>query len=1004
MTQPYRLPEGGRIDRSSPVSFTFDGKRFTGYAGDTLAAALLANGVTTVARSFKYGRRRGIVAAGADEPNAIFQVGATPGTQVPNVRGTQQALFDGLVAAPTSGWPSLERDALGFFAGLGSGLMPPGFYYKTFMYPASFWRWYESMIRRVAGLGRSPRAPDPDTYDTVNQHCDVLVVGGGPAGLAAALAAARGGARVILADEQNEFGGSLLGSREHLDARPALEWVHDVVTDLGSHKDVLLLPRATVTGYHDHNFLTVHERLTDHIADCAPAGQVRQRLHRVRARQVILATGAHERPLVYANNDVPGCMLCSAVSTYINRYAVAPGNELVVMTCNDSGYQAAIDWHDAGRKVVAVVDTRAEVEGDLLEAVRERGISVLFGSVITNVMGSRRVKGVEVSTPGADGRVVAGKSTLRCDTVATSGGWSPVVHLSCHTGIRPVWDDTIHGFVPGEGRDGQLTAGAIRGAFHTATALAQGKAAGQAALQAMGCAAAEVALPFAQVVRVAPPEAVYQVPHYLPSSRAPMQFVDFQNDVTASAIEIACREGFESIEHIKRYTALGFGTDQGKLGNINGLAIAASVQRKSISEVGTTVFRPNYTPVTFGAIVGRNRSELFDPVRYTPLHAWHVERGAVFEDVGLWKRPLYFPLAGETLRQAVDRECKGTRQSVGLLDASTLGKIDIQGPDVREFLERVYTNKWSKLPVGRCRYGLMCGEDGMIFDDGVTACLGDRHFLMTTTTGGAARVLEWLELYHQTEWPDLKVFFTSVTDHWATLSIAGPNSRALLSELTDCNLSPEAFRFMDWKSATVAGIPARIFRISFTGELSYEINVEAGYAQQVLDALISHGEKYDLVPYGTETMHVLRAEKGFIIVGQDTDGSVHPGDLGMSWAVATDKPYSFIGKRGMARQDCVREGRKQWVGLLTTDPMEILPEGAQGVFDPAAAVPMPMVGHVASSYWSENLGRSIALGFVEGGHSRMGQSVYYPLADGRTVEAKICSTVFLDPEGARQNV
>ena len=1004
MTQPNRLAEGGRIDRSRPLSFTFDGKSYKGFAGDTLASALLANGVTTVARSFKYSRRRGIVGAGAEEPNAILQLGATEATQVPNVRATQQELFEGLVATPTSGWPSLDHDLMGLIARIGGRLMPPGFYYKTFMYPASLWRSYEAVIRRLAGLGHSPRETDPDSYERVNQHCDVLVVGAGPAGLAAALTAARGGARVIIADEQSEFGGSLLSSREQLDGNAACNWVQRIVDELEGSEDVVMLPRSTVTGYHDHNFLTLHERVTDHLGDRAPAGSVRQRLHRVRAEWVVLATGAHERPLVYGNNDTPGCMLCSAVSTYINRYAVVPGRELVVMTSNDSGYQAAIDWHDAGRNVIAIVETRPEASGGQIEAAQDRGITVLVGSAVVDVKGSKRVTGVEVAALSPDGGAVSGKSLLRCDTVATSGGWSPAVHLSCHAGSRPVWDEAIPGFVPGDNIQNQLTAGAIRGAFDTRSALQQGMEAGQTALRELGRAVAEVTLPAVEALRAAPAMALFHVPHYKPSSRAPKQFVDYQNDVTAAAIELACREGFQSIEHVKRYTAMGFGTDQGKLGNINGMAIAARVQGKSIPEVGTTVFRPNYTPVTFGAIVGRDCGELFDPQRHTPLHRWHVEQGAVFEDVGQWKRPRYFPRSGESMREAVDRECMATRQSVGLMDASTLGKIDIQGPDAREFLDRVYTNKWSTLPVGRCRYGLMCGEDGMVFDDGVTACLGDHHFHMTTSTGGAARVYEWLELYHQTEWPELEVYFNSVTDHWATLSLAGPNSRSLLAELADCDLSREAFRFMDWKSATVAEIPARIFRVSFSGELTYEINVEAGYATHVWNKLMEHGEKYGLTPYGTEAMHVLRAEKGFIIVGQDTDGSVHPHDLGMSWAVASDKPYSFIGKRGMAREDCVREDRKQWVGLRTRDPDMVLPEGAQAVFDPDASIPLPMVGHVTSSYWSANLGRSIALGFVKGGHGRMGESVYYPLADGRVIEAEVCSTVFLDPEGDRQNV
>ena len=1005
MTQKNRLQSGGRIDRSKPLTFTYNGKKFNGFLGDTLASAMLANGIDVVGRSFKYSRPRGIVAAGAEEPNAVLQLGATEATQVPNVRATQQELFNGLVSASTNGWPSVETDLMGTIGKMGGSMMPPGFYYKTFMYPKSLWDTYESMIRKAAGLGRSPLESDPDTYDKINQHCDVLIVGGGPAGLSAALTAARSGARVMFADEQNEFGGSLLSSKETLNGAPASEWVNAVVDELRGYDNVMLLPRSTVNGYHDHNFLTIHERCTDHIADIAPAGQARQRLHRVRAKWVVLATGAHERPLVFANNDVPGCMVANAVSTYINRYSVAPGNALVLMTTNDSGYQAALDWHDAGRKVVAIVDTRQNPKGDRVEAARQRGLNLITGSAVIEVQGSKRVSGVSVAPISADGNNITGSvSKLSADTVASSGGWSPVIHLSCHTGSRPVWNDDVVGFLPGPTVQKQLTAGAINGSYSTSTALFEGLNAGLKAVAEVGLSAAEVMLPKAEEVNEGAPMTLFHIPHLKPTSQAPKQFVDYQTDVTAAGIEVACREGYESIEHVKRYTAMGFGTDQGKLGNINGMAVAAKALNKTIPETGTTIFRPNYTPVSFGAIAGRDCGALFDPERYSAMHKWHVARGAKFEDVGQWKRPWYFPKPGESMQEALNRECVATRESVGILDASTLGKIDIQGKDAREFLGRVYTNAWAKLAVGKCRYGLMCGEDGMVFDDGVTSCLGENHFLMTTTTGGAARVLEWLELYHQTEWPEMEVYFNTVTDHWSTLTISGPNSRKLLSELTDCDLSNENFAFMDWKQTTVAGVPARVFRISFTGECSYEINVQANYGMHVWEKLFEHGEKFNLTPYGTETMHILRAEKGFIIAGQDTDGSVHPFDLGMGWCVAQKKPFSYIGKRGMAREDCVREDRKQLVGLKTTDPKIVLPEGAQGVLDPKAPIPMPMVGHITSSYWSANLGRSIAMGFVKGGLNKMGEKVFYPLVDGTVVEAEICSPIFLDPKGERQNV
>ncbi|MBZ9665599.1 sarcosine oxidase subunit alpha [Pseudomonas sp. LMG 31766] len=1007
MSQVNRLAKGGRIDRSQALSFTFNGQTYQGYAGDSLAAALLANGVDIVGRSFKYSRPRGIVAAGSEEPNAVLQIGSTEAAQIPNVRATQQALYNGLVANSTNGWPSVNTDLMGILGKVGGGMMPPGFYYKTFMYPQNLWMTYEKYIRKAAGLGRSPTEVDPDIYDQLNQHCDVLIVGAGPAGLAAALAAGRSGARVILADEQEEFGGSLLDTRETLDGKPAADWVAQAIAELQAMPEATLLPRATVNGYHDHNFLTIHQRLTDHLGEVAPMGQARQRMHRVRAGRVVLASGAHERPLVYANNDVPGNMLAGAVSTYVRRYGVAPGQELVLSTNNDYAYRVVLDWLDAGRKVVAVADARSNPRGSWVEEARARGVRILTGSAVVEARGSKRVTGARICAIDAKAhKVTSPGEVLDCDLIVSSGGYSPVVHLASHLGGRPEWREDILGFVPGPGNGIQqrIDAGAVNGVFALGDVLANGFEAGAKAAAETGYKAVSGSLPQAEVRQEEPMLALFQVPHDKSTARAPKQFVDLQNDVTAAGIELATREGFESVEHVKRYTALGFGTDQGKLGNINGLAIAARSMGISIVQMGTTMFRPNYTPVTFGAVAGRHCGELFDAKRYTAMQAWHVKNGAEFEDVGQWKRPWYFPKNGEDLHAAVARECVAVRNSVGILDASTLGKIDIQGPDAREFLNRVYTNAWTKLDVGKARYGLMCKEDGMVFDDGVTACLADNHFVMTTTTGGAARVMEWLEIYHQTEWPELKVYFTSVTDHWATMTLSGPNSRKLLAKVTDIDLDKDAFPFMSWKEGLVGGVPARVFRISFTGELSYEVNVQADYALGVWEQIIEAGKEFDLTPYGTETMHVLRAEKGFIIVGQDTDASVTPDDLNMGWCVGRTKPFSWIGKRGMNRDDCLREDRKQLVGLKPVDPNKVLPEGAQLVFDPKQSIPMQMVGHVTSSYMSAAMGYSFAMAVVKGGLKRMGERVFAPLADGSLIEAEICSSVFYDPKGDRQNV
>ena len=994
-----------RIDGTVPINFTFNGKQLQGVAGDTLASALLANGVNVVGRSFKYSRPRGIVGHGAEEPNAIMQIGSGAAT-VPNLKATQVELYEGLEAASVNGWPSVNFDLMSISGWFGR-LMPPGFYYKTFMYPAKLWMTYEHFIRKAAGLGSTPVQSDPDSYDKLNQHCDVLVVGAGPAGLVAAREAARAGARVIIADEQSEFGGSLLASTQTIDGQLAVDWVADLVAELNGFDNVQTLPRSTVFGYYDHNFLGILERRTDHLGISAAAGS-RQRMHRVRAKQVILAAGAFERPLVFAHNDIPGVMQASSVSTYVNRYGVAPGSRLVLFTTNDNAYQTAIDWHRAGRQVVAIVDSRSQPKGDIVAAVKGLGIEVMAGHGVIEAQGGKRVKRALVARLNAQGADIVGPvETLACDLIACSGGWSPAIHLSSHTGAKPVWDDSIVGFRPGKSKQQERSVGACAGTYALSGCLDDGARAGAEAAKLAGHGDGKLYFPSAAVeeYKEQPQQALFLVPHSKKTSRAPSQFVDMQLDVSASGIELAVREGFESVEHIKRYTAMGFGTDQGKLGNINGMAILANALGQSIPETGTTIFRPSYTPTTFGAIAGRDIGELFDPERYTAMHRWHAEQGAEFEDVGQWKRPWYFPHVGESMHQAVNRECLAVRKSVGILDASTLGKIDIQGPDAAEFITRMYTNSYLKLALGKCRYGVMLKEDGMIFDDGVCACLGDNHYLMFTTTGGAAGVLAWLELWQQTEWPHLNVYFTSVTDHWTTATITGPNARKVLAKVCgDIELANDEFKFMDWRDGTVAGVAARIFRISFTGELTYEINVPAHYGRHIWEALIAAGEEFGITPYGTETMHVLRAEKGFIIVGQDTDGSMTPADMNMDWVVGKNKTFSFIGKRSLQRSDSVRENRKQLVGLKTIDPNTVLPEGAQVVFDAKQAIPMSMQGHVTSSYYSANLGHSIALAVVKGGHSREGQIVHCPLADGRTIAAEIVSSVFYDPKGERQNV
>ena len=994
-----------RTHSGAAIDFTFNGKAYQGIAGDTLASALLANGVDVVGRSFKYARPRGIFGHGAEEPNGIIQLGRGAGT-VPNLKATQVELYQGLEASSVNGWPSVDFDVMGLIGAFGR-LMPPGFYYKTFMYPKKLWMTYEHFIRKAAGLGETPKEADPDSYDKLNQHCDVLVVGAGPAGLVAAREAARTGARVIIADEQAQFGGSLLASKQEVDGLPASLWVASLVAELMVYTNVQMLPRSTVFGYYDHNFLTILERRTDHLGLSSDSG-TRQRMHRVRAAQVVLAAGAFERPLVFAHNDIPGVMLASSVSTYVNRYGVAPGHKLVVFTTNDNAYQTALDWHQTGREIVAVVDTRPNLSGDIVAVVKALGIQVIAGHGLIEAQGSKRVTCALVAPINEAGTHVTGAvQRLACDLIACSGGWSPAVHLSSHTGAKPEWDEDIVGFRPGNSKQQERSAGACRGTFDLTGCLSEGASAGAQAAMLSGHGDGNLQFPAIVVDEYAqqPQQALFLVPHTKIPSRAPSQFVDFQLDVSASAIELAVREGFESVEHVKRYTALGFGTDQGKLGNINGMAILANALNQTITETGTTIFRPSYTPTTFGAIAGRDVNSLFDPTRFTAVHRWHVEQGAEFEDVGQWKRPWYFPKQDETMRQAVDREGLAVRHSVGILDASTLGKIDVQGPDAAEFITRMYTNSYLKLAPGKCRYGVMLKEDGMIFDDGVCACLDDNHYLIFTTTGGAAGVLAWLELWQQTEWPELQVYFTSVTDHWTTATVTGPNARKVIAKVcSDIDLSSDGFSFMDWREGTVAGVKARVFRISFTGELSYEVNVPAHYGRHVWEALIAAGEEFNITPYGTETMHVLRAEKGFIIVGQDTDGSMTPADMNMDWVVGKNKAFSFIGKRSLLRSDTVRGDRKQLVGLKPLNDKAVLPEGAQVVFDAKQKIPMAMQGHVTSSYYSACLGHSIALAVIKGGHERLGQVVHCPLADGRSIASEIVSSVFYDPQGERHHV
>ncbi|WP_449041886.1 sarcosine oxidase subunit alpha [Paracoccus sp. (in: a-proteobacteria)] len=993
----YRVPGRGRVDTSRPVNFTFDGRSYRGAQGDTVASALLANGVHLMGRSFKYHRPRGAIAAGSEEPNALIGTRRGPGRFEPNTRATVQEIWNGLETISQNKFPSLKWD-VGAVNDAAYMMFSAGFYYKTFMWPKSFWnKVYEPFIRAAAGLGVAPTEEDPDQYASRYLHCDLLIVGAGPAGLAAARAALAEGLKIVIVDENAEPGGTLLSEPQaRIDGRPAWDWLAAEVAALKG-LGVRIMTRTTAIGYYHQNMLGLCERVTDHL-ETLPADTPRERMWRVRARQVVLAQGALEKPLVFHGNDRPGVMLAGAAQTYLNRYGVKVGNAPVVVTSHDSAWYAAFDLQDAGARVQAIVDTRPQVREDLVNEARALGIPVKLSHTVTATSGRLRVSGVRVNP--VSGATVGAGQQMGCDALLMSGGWTPSLHLFSHTQGKLAWDDDLLTFLPDWTREDCVIAGAGRGLWGIEAALKDGAERGGEVAAALGKPGNPVAL---SVENDRPGSGVSQ--KELPTDRNPGRakaFVDYQNDVTAKDLRLAVREGMRSIEHVKRYTTNGMATDQGKMSNINGLNIAADALGRPAPQVGLTTFRPPYTPTTFGAFAGYQRGAHFEVTRKTQIDPWAAANGAVFEPVGQWRRAWYFPKPGEDMEAAVRRECRQTRASVGIFDASTLGKIEVVGPDAVTFMERMYTNPWAKLGVGRCRYGLLLGDDGYIRDDGVIGRMAQDRFHVTTTTGGAARVMNMMEDYLQTEWPDLDVWLTSTTEQWSTIALNGPNAAKLLAPFVEgVELTEDAFPHMSCVECTVAGMPARLFRVSFTGEIGFEVNVPAPMGAALWEILWQAGQQYGITAYGTETMHVLRAEKGYIIVGQDTDGTVTPFDAGMGWAVGKNKP-DFVGKRGLARPDLAAKGRKQLVGLLTEDRSK-LEEGAQIVFDPKQPVPMTMVGHVTSSYVSDAVGRPIALALVEGGHDRMGETVHIPMPD-RVIAAKITGTVFVDPENSRLKI
>ncbi|MCU1535890.1 MAG: ferredoxin [Humibacillus sp.] len=1002
-TAPNRLYAGGSVDRSRPLRFTVDGTPLTGFAGDTVASALVANGRLRVGDSIYLRRPRGVMTAGVEEPNAFVRVnGAHNESMLP---ATALELTDGLD------------------------------------------------VTLLDGIGVLDGRPDGAEYDKMHVHTDVAVIGAGPAGLAAARAAAATGARVMLFEQDFSLGGSLLADRTAtVEGRPAADWVAAVAGELDAAPETTVLTRTSVFGSYDNNYLIALERHRDASGEPVRDGVSRQRLWHVFARQVVLAVGAFERPIVFADNDVPGVMLASAARAYCDRYAALPGRTAVVFTTNDSAYEAAHTLAYAGASVT-VVDARPEMTApsSAQQGALRAGLTVHTSSAVTGVEGGDAVRAVTIDSLDADGGIPGEQQRLECDLVAVSGGWTPNVHLHSQRQGPLRWDEQLAGFVPSGLVKAQQVVGAGNGSYATDDCLVEGAAAGVVAALAAGFPVAAGGAPAllpesaeGRLDRQRRAAGVTRQVWAVPAADGSLDhhFVDLSRDNTAADVFRATGAGMRSVEHVKRYTSISTGIDQGRIGGVNTIGLltqvlsgqdtaaipagqpgqdepltpeqaqaVASAHRPTVGAIGTTTFRAPFTPVAFTALAGRARGPLFDAARTSPAHSWHVEHGARFEDVGQWKRPWFYPRGDEDMDAAVARECRAARGGVAFMDATTLGKIEIRGADAPEFLNRIYTNPFLKLPVGKGRYGVMCTAAGMVFDDGVTLRLADDRFFMTTTTGGAAKVLDWLEEWSQTEWPELDVTFTSVTEQWSTVAVVGPRSREVIAKLApDLDVSREGFGFMEFRETTLAsGIDARICRITFSGELAFEVNVPRWYGLKVWQDVAAAGEEFDITPYGTETMHVLRAEKAYPIVGQDTDGTITPHDLGMDWVVSTTK--EFIGKRSFARSSHTQPGRKQLVSLLPVDRSLRLPEGAQLV-EPAAlgdytgvglpAAPIPMVGFVTSSYHSQALGRSFALALVKDGPTRMGQTLVASF-EGVFAEVEVAEPVLYDKEGARRD-
>ena len=995
MSQPFRLNKEGLINRNKKISFTFNGKKLFGYEGDTIASALIANGIHLVGRSFKYHRPRGFFGAGVEEPNAKLQVEFN-GHSEPNVNATEMELVEGLSATSQNCWPSVNFD-IGAINNFLKMFFPAGFYYKTFMWPKSFWyKIYEPFIRKAAGLGVASIEKDKERYEHKFEYCDLLVTGSGPSGLASAYAAAKNGAKVILAEDKPRFGGTLLTDDVSIDNLSGKDWAEKIITELKSMPNVTVKNRSQVFGYYDHNMLVMFERVSDHLEKKSKFTP-RQRLWYIRAKETILSTGSIERPIVFGNNDTPGIFLSAAAKEYMKVYGVLVGKKPLIFTNNDSAYETALEFKKNNVEPI-ILDTREEHSSELIDEAKSKGIDIRFSHGVIVANGYKKVKSAKIGKLNKDKNSFEKIETVDCDCICVSGFWTPSVHLASQSGNKLKYEEKIDAFIPDKKKQHETSVGAANGSFTLEESLKNGFENGSNLSAKITDTKTEIAIPNVNEKKYGAHDKFWCMP--LPKNENPKRFVDFQNDVSVSDIEIALREGYRSIEHVKRYTTLGMATDQGRTSNLNGLQLVSNIENKIVPEVGHTTFRPPFTPITIGTIVGREVGMEYMPTRKTPMHEWHEKNNAVFVDAGAWKRPRYYKQGSETLFEASKREAKNVRENVGICDVTTLGKIDIKGPDAAEFLNRVYTNAWMKLPVGKARYGLMLREDGIVMDDGTTTRISENHYHMTTTTAQAANVLSHLEYYLQIVWPELNVNVVSTTEQWAGAAIAGPKSRDMLSKLyPDLDVSNDALPFMGYKEAEFFGVPSRIFRISFSGELAYEINVKSDHGMFMWEKMMEVGKEFGNQPYGTEALSTLRIEMGHV-AGPELDGRTIPSDVSLNGLVSKKK--DFIGKNSLGREAFNVESRQKIVGLIPIDRKSSIPEGSHIVQDQNAKLPNPKLGHVSSSCWSVENNNPFSLAIMKDGKNMIGKKFFAvsPLKN-KSIEVEVISSHYVDPEGKR---